>query len=110
MSREDLFVNSYAFLEANGVRFEPITAGPPFMARIDLNQLKVAVIDLIRAFGGTFGEVPVPRDVGEVMALLLSALPAGSTSAGVEPEPGYLFAVAGLPGGRRYRITVEKAE
>jgi hypothetical protein len=99
----------YEWLEANGVRFEPITAGPPFMARLDLNVLKVGMVALIEAFGGHFELVDWPASAGELLALLLAVLPPGAW-AGMERERGYVFTVAELPGGRRYRITVEETE
>jgi hypothetical protein len=50
-----VFVNTfYAWLEEHGVIFDEVAAdAPPFVARLDLNQLKVGMVDLIRAFGGT---------------------------------------------------------
>jgi hypothetical protein len=69
----------YEWLELHGVAFEPITAGPPFMARLDLVQLKVGMVALIEAFGGSF-EPTQPTDMHEVMALLLAALPPGTSA------------------------------
>ncbi|HEX3958065.1 MAG TPA: hypothetical protein VHZ03_15735 [Trebonia sp.] len=108
MVREDLFINTfYAWLEANGVTFtEPMTA-PPFAARIDLTQLKIAVIDLIVELGGHFELPPEPANASEVMAALLSGLPT-ATWAGVEKERTYQFTVAELPSGKRFRVEVEE--
>lgn len=56
MSPEDqreTFTNAlHEWLEANGVTFERPLSEPPFLARIDLNKLKVGMSMLIAAFGG----------------------------------------------------------
>jgi hypothetical protein len=45
----------YEWLEHSGVEFAEVTAdAPPFTCRVDLNKLKISMIQLIEAFGGRF--------------------------------------------------------
>ena len=51
----DVFVSAmYRWLELNGVTFSEVTVeSPPFTCTVDLNTLKIGMVELIEAFGGS---------------------------------------------------------